>query len=194
MEAILGVYEKQGIKNGHKDNIQQGTAFNRNLGYAVPESRLVVTQKISTCENEMPFEADDVAVFDRGYVDYGYFASLNGRKVWFVIRLKKNVKFKRVKQHETAGKNIIFDYDIIMPAYSPRERLRKIILIDKKTGKKIAILTNNVKWPAGTIAAVYKGRWQIELFVKAVKQNLKIKRFYGNSRNAVLIQIWTALV
>jgi putative transposase len=142
----------------------------------------------------VPFEANDVAVFDRGYVDYGYFASLNEQKVWFVTRLKKNAKFRRVKKHETTGKDIVSDYEIIIPTYSPVERLRKIISIDQESGKKITILTNNLKWSASTIAAIYKDRWQIELFFKAIKQNLKIKRFYGNSRNAVLSQIWIALI
>jgi putative transposase len=143
---------------------------------------------------EVPFEANDVAVFDRGYVDYGYFAALNRQKVWFVTRLKKNAKFRRVRKNESCGKDIVSDYEIIIPAYSASKRLRKIISIDRETGKKITIVTNNLKWSAGTVAAVYKDRWQIELFFKAIKQNLKIKRFYGNSRNAVLTQIWTALI
>jgi putative transposase len=127
-------------------------------------------------------------------VDYGYFGRLNEQKVWLVTRLKKNAKFRRVKQRETTGKNIVSDYEIIIPAYSPVERLRKIISIDRESGKKITILTNNLKWSANAIAAIYKDRWQIELFFKAIKQNLKIKRFYGNSRNAVLTQMWIALI
>jgi IS4 transposase len=143
---------------------------------------------------EMSFEANDVVVFDRGYVDYGYFGRLNEEKVWFVTRLKKNAKYRRAKRRATSGKNIVSDYEIIIPGYSASKRLRKIIALDPETGKKITILTNNLKWSASTIAAIYKERWQIELFFKAIKQNLKIKRFYGNSRNAVLTQIWIALI
>jgi putative transposase len=142
----------------------------------------------------VPFAANDVVVFDRGYTDYGYFASLTSQKVWFVTRLKKNAQFRRVKKNEGTGRNVVSDYEIIIPGYSNEKRLRKIIVRDPDTGKKTTLLTNNLKWAASTVSAVYKDRWQIELFFKAVKQNLKIKRFYGNSRNAVLTQIWTALI
>jgi putative transposase len=142
----------------------------------------------------VPFDANDVVVFDRGYADYGYFARLTGQKVWFVTRLKKNAKFRRVKKNETTGLNIISGYDIIIPGYSKEKRLRKIIARDPDTGKKITPLANNLRRAASTVSAVYKDRWQIELFFKAIKQNLKIKRFYGNSKNAVMTQIWIALI
>jgi putative transposase len=142
----------------------------------------------------VPFAANDVVVFDRGYADYGYFAALDGQNVWFVTRLKKNAKFKRVKKNENTGKNIISDYEIIIPGYSAEKRLRKILVRDPDTGKRITLLTDNLKWAASTVSAVYKERWQIELFFKAVKQNLKIKRFYGNSKNVVMTQIWIALI
>jgi IS4 transposase len=142
----------------------------------------------------VPFAANDVVVFDRGYADYNYFAALTGQKVWFVTRLKKNAKFRRIKKHESAGRNIVSDYEIIIPGYSKEKHLRKIIARDPDTGKKITLLTNNLKWAASTVSAVYKDRWQIELFFKAVKQNLKIKRFYGNTKNAVMTQIWIALI
>jgi IS4 transposase len=71
---------------------------------------------------------------------------------------------------------------------------RKIIVLDPVTKKKITLLTNNLQWSSVTVASVYKDRWQIELFFKAIKQNLKIKRFYGNSKNAVMTQIWIAFI
>ena len=73
-------------------------------------------------------------------------------------------------------------------------KLRKITARDPETKKRITILTNNLQWCAQTIASVYKDRWQVELFFKALKQNLRIKRFYGNSKNAVMTQIWIALI
>jgi IS4 transposase len=85
-------------------------------------------------------------------------------------------------------------YEIIISGYSQEQRLRKIIVRDPDTDKKITLLTNNLKWSASTVSAVYKDRWQIELFFKAIKQNLKIKRFYGNTKNAVMTQIWTVLI
>ena len=143
---------------------------------------------------EVPFEAGDVVVFDRGYADYGYFSSLNDKKVWFVTRLKRNTKYTIVKKHETFGKNVVSDYEIKIPKYSKTRHLRKIVIRDPKTKKRVTFVTNNDTWSASTIGAIYKDRWQIELFFKAVKQNLKIKRFYGNSKNAVMTQIWIALI
>jgi putative transposase len=81
------------------------------------------------------FAANDVVVFDRGYADYACFASLSGQKVWFVTRLKKNARFRRVKKNEATGKNIISDYEIIIPGYSKEKHLRKIITRDPDTGK-----------------------------------------------------------
>ena len=118
-------------------------------------------------------------VFDRGYTDYGYFATLCKEKAWFVTRLKSNAVYKRVGKREVKeGGTIISDYEIVIPSLSKEIRLRKIIVRDPKTKKKVVLLTNNLKWSAATVAGVYKERWQIELFFKALKQNLKIKRFY----------------
>ena len=144
---------------------------------------------------EVPYEAGDVLVFDRGYVNYEYFAEICKEKAWFVTRLKTNAVYKRVKKKEVKeGGNILSDYEIIIPSLSPEIILRKIIVRDPETKKQIVILTNNLHWSAATVADVYKDRWQIELFFKALKQNLKIKRFYGNSKNAVMTQIWIALI
>jgi hypothetical protein len=144
---------------------------------------------------EVPYNSGDVLVFDRGYNNYGYFKTLCDEKVWFVTRLKKNAVYNYVRKNEIKenGK-IISDYDIKIPSLSKEIVLRKIIVRDPETKKKIVLLTNNLEWCASTVAAVYKERWQIELFFKAIKQNLKIKRFYGNSKNAVMTQIWIALI
>jgi hypothetical protein len=144
---------------------------------------------------EVPYERDDVLVFDRGYTDYGYFAEICKKKAYFVTRLKKNAVYRRVKKNPVKeGGDILSDYEIIIPSLSDETKLRKIIVRDPKTKKRIVLLTNNLTWSAGTVAGVYKARWQIELFFKAIKQNLKIKRFYGNSKNAVMTQIWIALI
>jgi putative transposase len=145
--------------------------------------------------NEVPYTCGDVLVFDRGFTDYGYFASICGKKAYFVTRLKKNAVYKRIKKHPVKeGGNIISDYEIIIPALSKEIRLRKIIARDPETKKRVVIVTNNLNWSAATAACVYKERWQIELFFKAIKQNLKIRRFYGNSKNAVMTQIWIAMI
>jgi len=144
---------------------------------------------------EIPFEAGDVLVFDRGFTDYKYFALICGKKAYFVTRLKKKAAYKLVKKNPVKkGGNIISDYEIKIPSMPQGTVLRKIVARDPETKKRVVLITNNLKWSAGTVAGVYKERWQIELFFKAIKHNLKIKRFYGNSRNAVMTQIWIAMI
>ena len=144
---------------------------------------------------EVPYSAGDVLVFDRGFTDYVYFKRLCMKKTYFVTRLKDNAVYKRIKKRDVKeGGNMISDFEIIIPSLSEEIVFRKIIVKDPETKKKITILTNNLQWSCSTIAAVYKDRWRIELFFKAIKQNLKIKRFYGNSKNAVMTQIWIAMI
>jgi putative transposase len=144
---------------------------------------------------EVPLKKGDVVVFDRGYTDYKYYLTLCREKIYFVTRLKSNAKYQRVKKNPVIeGKNIQSDYEILVKTGDSRMRLRKIIARDPDTKKKIVLLTNHMKWSSSTIADLYRARWQIELFFKAIKQNLKIKRFYGNSKNAVMTQIWIALI
>jgi putative transposase len=144
---------------------------------------------------EIPFEAGDVVTFDRGYSNFEYFRGLNEQKVWFVTRLKSGIKYVRKgRKRETKGETILSDREIIIPGVSEEQHLRKVIAKDPETGKKVVLLTNNLKWAAGTVAGIYRDRWQIELFFKAIKQNLKIKKFYGNTKNAVMTQIWIALI
>jgi len=144
---------------------------------------------------EIPYSSGDVLVFDRGFTDYVYFKAICNKKAWFVTRLKSKAVYKRVKKRAVKeGGNIVSDYEIIIPSLSDELVFRKIIVRDPVTKKKVTILTNNLQWSALTIASVYKDRWQIELFFKVIKQNLKIKRFYGNSKNAVMTQIWIALI
>jgi hypothetical protein len=144
---------------------------------------------------EVPLKAGDVVAFDRGYTDYDYYATLCKGKVYFVTRLKSNAKYTCTKERETTrGNNITSDCEISIAHGKDTLRLRKVVSCDPDTNKEIVLLTNNLKWAASTIGAIYKDRWQIELFFKAIKQNLRIERFYGNSKNAVMTQIWIALV
>jgi len=144
---------------------------------------------------EVPYSPGDVLVFDRGFTDYAYFKGICDKKAWFVTRLKRNAVYKRVKKRAVkAGGNIVSDYEIIIPSLSKEIKFRKIIVRDPDTKKKITLLTNNLHWCSDTVTSVYKDRWQVEIFFKVIKQNLKIKRFYGNSRNAVMTQIWVALI
>ncbi len=148
---------------------------------------------------KIPLHAGDIAVFDRGYNNYKYFAKLCRDKVSFVTRIKSNATYTVVNINQTGNsKTILSDETIELNGFYAKQNcpfyLRKITSLDPITGKEIDILTNHLDWSASTIAAIYKDRWQIELFFKAIKQNLKIKRFYGTSKNAVHTQIWIALI
>lgn len=147
----------------------------------------------------IPLEKGDIVTFDRGYTDYNYFSFLCNEKIWFVTRLKTNASYTVVKENICSNPNHILADEIIeldgfYAAKNCPFHLRRIVSYDSQTNKTIEILTNHLSWSATTIASIYKDRWHIELFFKAIKQNLKIKRFYGTSRNSVYTQIWIALI
>lgn len=139
-----------------------------------------------------------IVAMDRGYVDYAFLDSLDERGVFFVTRLKDKAVFDvEVVLSEPKG-DILADEMIRLPGSGKNHRelrlFRRVVVWDPVGKRQIVILTNNLKLAASTIAAIYKQRWQIELFFKALKQNFKIKTFVGTSANAVRIQIWTALI
>jgi IS4 transposase len=136
---------------------------------------------------------------DRGYIDYALFARWSMAGVFFVTRLKDNAAFEVVEQCETPlNRNIRADQLIRLTGVKAQadypELLRRIVAWDAENEREIVLLTNLVEFGATTIAAIYKERWQIELFFKALKQNLTVKTFVGTSENALRIQIWTALI
>ena len=147
------------------------------------------------------FEKGTVLVMDRGYNDYDWFSRLSRHGVFFVTRLKDGAAYTDVpdKARPAEGDKIISDRTITFDNQKPdtsgtRPEFRIVkAWIDGKHGI-FTFLTNNMDFAATTIAAIYKERWQIELFFKAIKQNLKIKTFLGTSENAVMTQIWTALI
>ena len=138
-----------------------------------------------------------IVVFDRGYTDYAWYNHLNENKVYLVTRQKKNACYTVIERHPVAGKSGITSDQTIRLTGTKAEQcpalLRRIGYRDPETGKHYVFLTNAFHLAAKTIAAIYKERWQIELFFKWIKQNLKIKSFLGTSRNAVLTQIWVAM-
>jgi hypothetical protein len=139
-----------------------------------------------------------IVAMDRGYVDYALLDSFQDRGVFFVTRLKDNAKFTTEAELSAPRAGILADEMINLPGsgqnHSPMRLMRRVVVWDAIAGRELVLLTNNMKLAASTIAAIYKQRWQIELFFKAIKQNLKIKTFVGTSSNAVHIQIWTALI
>jgi len=169
-------------------------------GY-LPNFAVVTTGKVheQKAAHVIPFEKDDVVVFDRGYSDFSWYATLDAKGVYFVTRAKHNAAFRVIERRNVQHlPNILADQIIeFKNFYSKRDypnRLRRIVSRDPETKKRIVIFTNRLTWSARTIAAIYKVRWQIELFFKALKQQLKVKSFVGTSKNALLSQLWTALI
>lgn len=151
-----------------------------------------------TVGRTLTFPKGNVVVVDRGYTDYAWYKQLNMKGVFFVTRLKKNARYRVVERHRAlknkgVSSDQIIEFTGAQTAKKCPIRLRRIGYRDALTGKHYVFLTNNFKLSAKTIADIYKARWQVELFFKWVKQNLKIKSFTGTSKNAVLTQIWIAM-
>jgi hypothetical protein len=149
--------------------------------------------------HQMSFAAGTIVVDDRGYNDYRLFAKWTEAGVFFVTRMKDNALYKVVQKHDVPqNRGILKDQTIRLTGVGAQDKcphlLRRIEAVREDTGEVLVFLTNHHGLGASTIAAIYKDRWQIELFFKALKQNLKIKTFVGTSPNAVKTQIWTALI
>jgi hypothetical protein len=146
----------------------------------------------------LTFEAGAFYVMDRGYVDFARLYTLHQAGAFFVTRAKSPMDARRVYSTPTdRSTGVISDQQVMLNGYySARkypEHLRRVRFKDPETGKTLIFLTNNTALPALTIAALYKSRWQVELFFKWIKQHLRIKHFLGNSENAVKTQVWCAV-
>ncbi len=147
----------------------------------------------------LKFDPGTIIVYDRGYNDYSLFAQWTAQGVFFVTRMKDNALYEVVGERDVPqNRHILKDELIQLTGLKAEEKcpypLRRIEVYVPETNEILVFLTNNPDLGATTIAAVYKDRWQIEIFFKILKQNLKIKTFVGTSANAVKIQIWTALI
>ena len=143
------------------------------------------------------FPEGSVVVADRAYVDFKWFHQLQTRGVIFVTRLKRGIRYRVTREHAVrAGTGVLEDQTIELTSARGRKAyaapLRRVAYRDPVTKNCYVFVTNNTTWVAKTIADIYKSRWQIELFFKWIKQNLKVKRFVGRSKNAVLTQLWVA--
>ena len=146
----------------------------------------------------LPVEPGAIYVMDRGYVDFTRLFALHQAGGFFVTRAKTNLDAHRLYSAVTdRARGIICDQTVALDGVQTRrnypDRLRRIRLRDPETDKTLVFLTNNFDLPSQTICALYKSRWQIELFFKWIKQHLRIKRFFGTSENAVKTQIWIAV-
>jgi IS4 transposase len=135
---------------------------------------------------------------DRGYVDFARLYAMHQGGAFFVTRAKRGMDARRVYSMPTdRASGVICDQRIMLAGFYPAknypEHLRRVRFKDPGSGKTLVFLTNNTSLPALTIAALYKSRWQVELFFKWIKQHLRIKRFLGTSENAVKTQIWCAI-
>ena len=169
-------------------------------GY-IPSFAVITNAKTHDSRVKQMFDlpAGSIVTFDKGYTDYGLFNFLNDRGIIFVTRQKNNAKYRLIKRCKANRKQgVTSDHLIEFTGYYAKQkcsiRLRRIRYIDSETGNIYIFLTNDFQHAASTIADIYKQRWQIELFFKAIKQNLVIKTFWGTTQNAVHSQIWVALI
>ena len=140
-----------------------------------------------------------IVAMDRGYNDYALFGRWTAAGILFVTRLKDDAAYEVVEQRPVPNNSQIICDEIIRLTGAKTQAdcphlLRRILVWDPDKEQAIDLFTNHVHFGATTIAAIYKDRWQIELFFKALKQNLTVKTFVGTSENALRIQIWTALI
>lgn len=150
---------------------------------------------------DVPLHKGSVIVADRFYNGFSLLNVWDSNGVFFVIRHKENLQYTTIKENvlpENRHKNILIDELVELKnplskkTYS--KRLRRVAVWDDKNEQTIEIITNQMSWTANTISELYKSRWQIEIFFREIKQNLHIKSFIGTTENAVMIQIWTALI
>ena len=167
----------------------------------LPSFALVTEGRVheSRVARTLRFDPGAIVVFDRGYTDYAWFSALEADGVYFVTRMKDNADYGVVERRPVPERGpvqrdeIIFLYKLARGG-EPDLFLRRIEVWDEAQQRTLVFLTNHRRFAASTVAAIYRQRWQIELFFKALKQNLRIKTFVGTSANALQIQVWTALI
>ena len=150
---------------------------------------------------DIPLLTNSVIVADRYYNDFSLLNVWDSKQVFFVIRHKDNLQFETIKElelPENRHPHILKDEFVKLTGYQSKKKypnkLRRIAIWDEENQQVIELITNQTSWTANTISELYKSRWQIEIFFREIKQNLHIKSFIGTSENAVMIQIWTALI
>jgi len=166
----------------------------------MPHFAAITEGKVADIEigRTLHYQPGSIVVFDKGYVDYKWFKALNHKGIFFVTRLRRNALWRVDERRKVdKSKGLTSDQTITLTGIKPQKLglppLRRVGFRDPDTGQYYEFLTNNFSLSAQTIADIYKQRWQVELFFKWIKQNLKIKSFVGNSKNAILTQIWISL-
>lgn len=152
-----------------------------------------------TAAKTLRLQKDSIIVIDMGFTDYTLFCEWIEQGIFFVTRMKENTKYKVLEKRPLPQNRPVLSDEIIQFT-GPLSRkkcphpLRRIVFWDAENQREFVFLTNHMTFGATTIASIYKDRWEIELFFKTLKQHLKIRTFVGTSENALLIQIWTALI
>jgi len=169
-------------------------------GY-LPSFAVVTEGKTSEIKvaRTLRFDPGTILAIDRGYIDYEWFRELTGQGVYFVTRMKEKAVYTvqeelRVPQNSSVVSDQIVSFPRLAREGEDPVLFRRVEIRDKAKDETIIFLSNLLAFGATTIAAIYKDRWQVELFFKALKQTLKIKTFVGTSANAVRTQVWTALI
>ncbi len=154
-----------------------------------------------TAAKEIPLPSGSVVVMDKAYVDFKWLSVLDSTGVFFVTRAKYNMQYRVLRSHKIKREDkswLLEVKDVKLTGFYPQkyypEPLRLVRIWDQENQAELTFLTNNLSWTAATVADLYKARWDIEIFFKQIKQHLKIKSFIGTSENAVMIQIWTAMI
>lgn len=154
-----------------------------------------------TIAKAQEYPQESILVFDRAYVHFEWMNKLDSKRIYFVTRSKSNMSYRITDRYEIPKKDkgfVLEDVDIELTGVNSSQvypkKLRLVKIRDKETHKELVFLTNQRSWTATTVAEIYKQRWNIEIFFKSLKQNLRIKSFVGTSSNAVMIQVWTALL
>ena len=181
-----------------KGGIKVHTLFDVEAG--VPTFAYITEAKVNDINamDEIPYEVGSYYIFDRGYNDYARLYAIHMIGATFIVRAKKNVKYKRISWKRRMQPNVLSDSAICFAGYYQQddypELLRLIRYWDEENQREFLFLTNNFELSALEVAELYRNRWQIELFFKWLKQHLKIKHFYGTSLNAVKIQVYVAII
>jgi len=198
VEVSIGLFDWAKFRET-KGAIKIHTNFN--LTSQIPEVICITDGKVHDVKSPLfqsDFDfSDSIVVFDRGYHDFTLYNMINKQHGVFVTRLKKGIRFELIGQHRACHNNILRDDKIRLTkdwTYNKYSEDLRLVEYKSEDGKVYRFLTNNFQYSAQTIADLYKSRWQIELFFKWMKQHLKIKTFFGTSKNAVMNQIWVALI
>ena len=168
-------------------------------GY-LPAAMVITTGKYSELiiARRQRWEAGTILLFDRGFIDYAWFNRLTTDGVWFITRVKADMRYNVIRSTTVQnGSEAVRDDVVRMTGRRTRQKYPeslRVVTIEKATGERFQFLTNNMSLAPATIALAYKDRWEIENFFKILKQNLKIKSFLSTSPNAVWTQIWTAVI